>query len=67
MGYGHAKQALFDVFMETFGPAMERRRELAAQPEKVEEILQHGAARARETAEATMERVRDATGISRRV
>jgi tryptophanyl-tRNA synthetase len=63
MGYGHAKQALFDAFLEKFGPARERRAELAKEPDKVEAILQRGAEKARAIALETMGKVRRAVGI----
>lgn len=66
MGYGHAKQALFEAFMEYFGAARERYAELQKDPAAVEDILQDGARRAREAAHEVIAAVRDATGISRR-
>lgn len=63
-GYGEAKQALFEQFMDVFGPFRKRREELEAKPNEVEEALQAGAARAREIARETMESVRTAVGIS---
>jgi tryptophanyl-tRNA synthetase len=63
MGYGHAKQALFDAFLEKFGPARERRVQLAQEPEKVEAILKRGAEKARAIALETMGKVRRAVGI----
>lgn len=63
MGYGYAKQALFDAFLEKFGPARERRAELAKEPEKVEAILKRGAEKARAIALETMGKVRRAVGI----
>lgn len=63
MGYGHAKQALFDAFLEKFGPARERRAALAKEPEKVEALLLRGAEKARAIALDTMDQVRRAVGI----
>ena len=63
MGYGHAKQALFDAFLEKFGPARERRAQLAKEPEKVEAILKRGAEKARAIARETMGKGRRAVGI----
>jgi tryptophanyl-tRNA synthetase len=65
LGYGEAKKALLDVFERTFGPARERRRELAARPHEVEDILRDGGLRARGAAAEVMERVRAACGIVR--
>ncbi|MDF1666165.1 MAG: tryptophan--tRNA ligase, partial [Planctomycetota bacterium] len=62
-GYGHAKLALKDKMDEAFGPAREKRKEFLAHPEKVEAILQDGAARARKVAQQTLREVRQACGI----
>jgi tryptophanyl-tRNA synthetase len=66
MGYGEAKQLLLAKIDERFSPAREKRKELAAQPELVEAVLQNGARRARAEAEQTMKLVRQAIGISER-
>lgn len=62
-GYGHAKQKLYEKYLEYFAPKRERRAKLLANPQLVEDILQDGARRARLVARATMERVRDAVGL----
>ena len=63
MGYGHAKQALFELVLEHFGPARARRVELLAQPEIVDQVLNRGACAAREKASATLSRARKAVGL----
>jgi tryptophanyl-tRNA synthetase len=63
MGYGHAKQALFELLMDHFGPARARRVALMAQPELVDHVLNKGAAAARQRASATLSRARKAVGI----
>jgi len=63
MGYGHAKQALFEKYDEYFREARERRKELASNLPLVEDILQDGASRARKVARATLDRVRAAVGL----
>ena len=63
MGYGHAKQALFELIMDHFGPARARRVELMAHPEQVDEVLARGARAAREKAAATLARARAAVGL----
>ena len=63
VGYGDFKKRLFSAYWEFFMPMRERREELLADPERVDEILKQGATRARETAAKTMERVRKACGI----
>jgi tryptophanyl-tRNA synthetase len=64
MGYGHAKQALFEKYSDYFAEMRERRKELLEKPEMVEEVLQEGARRARATAETIMGPVRDAVGLA---
>lgn len=64
MGYGHAKQALFELIMDHFGPARARRVELMAHPEAVDEVLAKGARAAREKAAATVARARKAVGLA---
>jgi tryptophanyl-tRNA synthetase len=63
MGYGHAKQALFEKYRETFAPFRERHRELEQDPDQVERALRAGAERARAVAAATLQRVKDAVGL----
>ena len=66
MGYGEAKQALYDQAMETFGPAFERRRQLAEDPNTVRDILHEGAKQARVKATEVLQRARDACGLGRK-
>ena len=66
MGYGDAKQALFDAAMHYFGPSFERRARLQESPDDVEDILRQGARRARTKAQEVVERVRSACGLSAR-
>jgi tryptophanyl-tRNA synthetase len=63
MGYGHAKQALFEKYSEYFKEMRERRKKLLERPGEVEDILQDGAARARKIAKVTLERVLAAVGL----
>ncbi|MCS6969408.1 MAG: tryptophan--tRNA ligase [Planctomycetota bacterium] len=62
-GYGHAKQALFELLLERFAAARRRREELLADPAEVERILAAGAARARSIAAATVAQARRACGL----
>jgi len=62
-GYGHAKQALFELFIEYFRPYAKRREELLADRDYVESVLNSGAERAREVAVKTMCEVRKAIGL----
>jgi tryptophanyl-tRNA synthetase len=63
MGYGEAKAALLEKIDAFFKPFRERRKELAANLEYVEESLRKGARKARVEAQATMKLVRDAVGM----
>ncbi len=62
-GYGEAKKRLFELFLETLGPARKRYAELEKNPAEVEDILADGGRRARAVAMQTMEDVRKAVGI----
>jgi tryptophanyl-tRNA synthetase len=62
-GYGHAKQALFELLLDHFGPARARRAQLMADPAYVDEVLRAGAAKARARARATVDRARAAVGL----
>ncbi len=63
MGYGEAKKMLLEKINAYFGPARERRKQLASNPGEVEAILQRGARRARAEARQTMALVRQAVGM----
>ncbi len=63
LSYREAKQAIFDHFMELFGPARARRKELECKPDYVEEVLLKGVEQARAVAHLLVAQVRDAVGI----
>ncbi|HEY7114147.1 MAG TPA: tryptophan--tRNA ligase [Thermoanaerobaculia bacterium] len=63
MGYGDAKKMLVGKIDAAFGPAREKRRTLAADPEIVDGVLARGAERARAVAKETLREVREATGL----
>jgi tryptophanyl-tRNA synthetase len=63
LGYGEAKQALLEKIDAHFGPARERRKGLAQDPDAVEDVLRRGAQKARAEAQQTMARVREAVGM----
>jgi tryptophanyl-tRNA synthetase len=65
-GYGDAKKMLLDKVNAYFGPFREKRKELAARPEYVEEVLRRGARKARDEAHKTMVLVRQAVGMGPR-
>ncbi len=62
-GYGHAKKELLALIDAHFAEARERRRELAARPDDVRDVLRDGARRARAVAAGYLERVRERTGL----
>jgi tryptophanyl-tRNA synthetase len=63
MGYGEAKKALLEKMDAYFAPARQRRKELAQDPNIVEDVLRKGARRARAEAQQTMAQVREAVGM----
>ena len=63
MGYGEAKETLYQAAMTHFGDAFERRAKLEQTPDDVEDILREGAHRARGKAQEVVERVRLACGL----
>lgn len=62
-GYGHAKQALFEAYLEFFAPMRKRREELLANMDYVHAILKSGGERARAEAVRTMDAVRRRVGL----
>jgi tryptophanyl-tRNA synthetase len=62
-GYGTFKGAVAEALVEFLRPTRERYHELAADPAELARLLAIGAQRAAEIAEATMVRVRAATGL----
>ncbi len=65
-GYGDAKKALLAAIDERFGAARERRRQLASDPDALEQILGDGGRRARAEAQAVVARAREAVGLAGR-
>lgn len=66
MGYGEAKQALFEAANAHFAEARELREKLAADPNTVLDILNAGAKKARAKAGEVLNRARQACGLVRR-
>lgn len=66
MGYGEAKQAVYDAAMSYFAAARTKRAELVANPSYVEDVLQAGAKKARAKGLQVLQRVREACGLGRR-
>lgn len=63
MGYGTAKQALFEKYWEYFEPFRQKRAELEENPDYVENILQSGAQKAQDIAADTLHHVKQTVGI----
>ena len=66
VGDVEVKVALAAAINARLDPLRERRAEILARPDRIREILHEGSARARETARVTMERVREAVGLTYR-
>ena len=66
MGYGEAKQALYEKADAFFAPARERRADLAARPGDVLKILAEGAAKARGKIREVLSRAQAACGVGPR-
>ena len=62
IGYGEVKKRLFELMLDHFGPARERRKELAENPDLIRKALDRGAEKGRESAAPVMEAVRRAVG-----
>jgi len=63
LSYREVKQAIFELFMERFESARERRKQLDKQPEYVEQVLKRGVEKARAVAQPLVRDVRAAVGI----
>ncbi len=62
-GWGHAKEDLFEALEEEIGPKREAYLEIRADEDRLDALLHAGAGKAREIADRTMGRVRQAVGI----
>ena len=62
-GFGHAKKELLGLMTEHFAEARDRRKDLAARPDYIRDVLREGARRGRQKAASFMEDVRAATGL----
>lgn len=63
MGWGHAKQELFEIMEARFAPLREEYDRLMEDPAHIDAILKEGADKARVIAAETVKRLRDAIGI----
>ena len=62
-GWGHAKQDLLAALEERLAPMRARYQQLRSDERALDKVLAHGAEQARQIAQATMARVRDAIGV----
>lgn len=63
MGYGEAKQSLFDVYEREVAPIRDSYESLISKPDHLVDVLTDGAARARAIAVETMDEIRNALGV----
>jgi len=61
-GYGHAKQSLYELIVETYKTEREKFNHLVANPKEVEEALQIGESKAENIANQVLNRVRQKLG-----
>ena len=62
-GYGTLKKTLFEQYWEYFRKMREKREELSAQPDYLDEVLSQGAEKARIVAREVLGRARQACGL----
>ena len=62
-GYGHAKNELFEKFIDYFNPFIEKREKLEKNIDYVYDVLKEGASKARSIAQKKMEEVRSTVGL----
>jgi len=67
LGWGEAKQRVVQLIEAHVGPMRERYADLVAHPERIEEILQAGATKARATATPFLSELRQAVGLRQMV
>ena len=64
LGYGEVKKELLGLIWEYFAPFRKKREEYSRDRGEVMRILKKGADRTRAVAAPTMDRVKEATGLS---
>jgi tryptophanyl-tRNA synthetase len=62
-GYGHAKQALFDVIVEKYAKERQLFNDYMANPDELDKILRKGADKARAIGSQTLAKVRQKVGF----
>lgn len=65
MGYGTAKQWLYEAILERYGEARERYHALMANPDEIEAHLEAGAAKTRKVGQLVLQRVREKLGYKK--
>ncbi len=63
-GYGHAKQALYELIIETFKEERVRYRKLMENTDKIDRLLAEGADKARQVARPVLKKVREKLGFN---
>ena len=63
-GYGHAKQALYELILTRFSEERKKYADLIENPQKIEDALRVGAEKARRVAKTVLQRVRAKVGYS---
>jgi tryptophanyl-tRNA synthetase len=63
LGYGDLKKALFEHYWNYFAPMRDKRAELTANLDQVQQVLRDGARRAREVASKVVSRAKLASGL----
>ncbi len=63
-GYGHAKQALFELIVETYQTQREKYWELMGNKEQIDALLKEGAEKARKVAQPVLNKVRKQLGFN---
>ena len=61
-GYGHAKQALFELILDVFGKQRTKYNHLIDNPNEIESALNTGAAKAKLVAKEVLKRTRNKVG-----
>lgn len=64
LGYGHAKQELFEVLDAHLAEPRERFHEWMSHPSRLDEVLAEGAQKAQTAARRTLGRIRDRVGLT---
>ena len=64
IGWGDAKQRLYELLESQLAEPREKYNQLMVKPDQVEEVLQAGAAKARVHSKALMREIREAVGLS---